>query len=464
MAARLLMQADSPDPQTLLAALQQPSDQPTPLLPLLRALTLALDERRLSSPAAPVPQWLDSVADAAGSAAWDSFVTNVTSGDEASEEAAGGWLSWLDGHLGQADVNRRLQVAFEQGMSLFDFAARLVGLGMNVGTGARTIYGFTPDKAITRIGPERIARDLVTVDNLSEPTVDRYDEEDVSWRNRRVIATSELAKKFADGLPARPHVVLPTARSSAGPLLNFRPALLRAGEEPELSVRLTVLAPPDHLPPLGSASIGLEAGAREQAVLGLLEGGPLTAWLRRVAPGWHAQPSPWTMIDTDPRTRTVAQTGLQVADPAAASRRQQQPIGVAAQVLTGQAPEGRCPPCWLCPSRSACGSSSSTGSVVRVIVAAAPSQWQGRSRSLRFTSCLSPCAPASPPCGAPPRPSCPGSFSEPTFLSTCASTVRLGWCHWSTSGRSIVSRPREEVTFGRASMWRLRRWPDGGRG
>jgi hypothetical protein len=312
------------------------------LLPLLRALSLAVDERRAAQRSdGDRSLTLEVLVEIFERFAWKAVLANVRQGDDAPDEPVDGMLSWLDERLGPIEVNRRLHAEFEKGLDVLDFAARLVSIGSHPASGTRSIVGFNADSATLRIGAERVARNLPS---NNPPTTDAHSEDDISWRNRRAIATRLLAARVAEA-PARTTPRLPAARQSPGPLQNHQPALLREAEDPDLSIRLTVLAPPDRLPAVGSVATGPEADAREQAVQDLLQRSPLTNWLGAVAPRWNAAapPAPWKVIDTDGRTRTVVHTGLDVSDPAATSWRQQRPVSAAAQIWTGLADGGDSP-------------------------------------------------------------------------------------------------------------------------
>lgn len=335
-AARLFEQADGPPPEVLLAALERPADAPTPLLPMLRALSIVMDERRLNSRLRPGSRpWLDSVLDAAASSAWKRLVLNVRLSDAAPDEPVSGLLAWLDMYWGEPEVNRRLGLAFDKGMTIADFVARLVTIGVDTGTGSRTIIGFDPTAAIRRVGSERLSADAQFVVGPSDLG---RDESDVTWANRRAIATDTMRAALADGSPLRSPVTPVTFRADAGPLLNYRPSPLQSEEAPELSIRLSVLAPSGAMPQLGSVADGRGAEQREDEVLRLFGDGPLSAWLRQIAPRWHARVIAFDYADTEARTRTVVRAGLEVTDSAATSFRQRQPVVVGAQMLTGRAP------------------------------------------------------------------------------------------------------------------------------
>lgn len=337
-AARLLGQTEGLDTQQLLSALERPADQGTPLLPVLRALSVAVEERRLQPrTGTETTPWLDALADALAAAAWDRFVTNVRAGDDAANEPTGGLLSWLDNYLGEPEVNRRLATVLDQGLPIADLAARLVTIGLHTATGKQTILGFDAARAVKRVGLERATKDPQIT--AAQPG-GAADEDDVTWHNRRKVATVEISRHLAEGLSVQAVGAPPPARPTAGPLLNHRPSLIDAPEEPELSIRMTVLMPPGALPQTGSVVPGLSAAAREEAVERLIQEGPLTLWMQRVAPRWHAQMSAWTVKDTDPRTRTRIQAELTVADDTATSWRQQRPVIVGAQVVTGVAAPG----------------------------------------------------------------------------------------------------------------------------
>lgn len=307
--AALLSLAEGPDPAALLQTLARPSGEPSSLPHFLRAMRLARESaqggRRME--AAQSTSWYTRMADAAASLVWDRFLGNVRAGDAAPAEPAGFYLRWLDGVLGEAEVDRRLDAAVADGLSVTDLAARFVETGTDLSGHHETIMGFDAYSFLRRIGLDNV-RSAVAVQQAtdSDTAQAKLEEEDLGWRNRRGIATDHIVRALqTDPEGARQLPVLRTVPRSPA-LLNHRPDLLgNPGQRPDLSLRLAVQVSTEPLPPVSIAKPTPEAAWQqvESEVLKLLSKGPMARWLRSAGASWHAQPGDWKIKDVEPARR-----------------------------------------------------------------------------------------------------------------------------------------------------------------
>jgi hypothetical protein len=334
---QLLANADGPAAAELLRIVGRPPDVASPLLTVLRAITSAVAERRLTAP----PErggWLAGLSDAAADAAWERFRGNAALGDAAPDEPAGGMLQWLDSAWGESEVNRRLGQSLDSGMPLPDVAARLVETGTFAGTGEQALVGFDPGGTARRLGPDRVRSHehaLRAAAGEQPPAGSGV----VAWIDRRIAAARELIDWLDRGLPALPPLPKVPARDP-GPLLNHRPDVLNppGGEHPDLRVRLSVLVPDSaSLPAANLPAPGPTGGQRDEAFRELVSAAPITAWLAAAAPRWHADAQPWEH-STDGTTFATARAAASARDhDTAQGWRQQTPVLAGVQIRTGMA-------------------------------------------------------------------------------------------------------------------------------
>jgi hypothetical protein len=336
--AQLLAHADGPAPGVLLQTVDRPRDVGSPLLTLLRALTAADAERRLSGPPKPGGDWLAQVTDAAADAAWLRFEGNAALGDAAPDEPAGGMLRWLDSVWGEPEVDRRLGQCLDSGTPVEDLAARFVQTGTFAGTGEHTLVGFDAGGVARRLGPDRVrAHEQALRAAADQPPAAGTDS--VTWAARRIAAAHQLVDWLDKGLPALPPLPDIPARDP-GPLLNHRPDLLNApgGEQPDLRVRLGVLAPVSaSLPAANLPAPGPVGERRDQAFRDLVAAAPIAAWLAEAAPRWHADGQAWEH-STDGKSYATARSAAAIRDSDTAQGwRQQTPVLAGLQIRTGMA-------------------------------------------------------------------------------------------------------------------------------
>lgn len=329
--ARLLTSADVPDPQALLEIVARPADQPSPLWPFLRAISLARAER-------PANVWradaLDALAAAAANTAWDRFADHVAEGDAAPPEQTAGLLRWLDENLGPTHTDRRLAGLLRDGLHAADIAGRMIQTASLPGGGAETLTGFDAASAATRLGRKDVAADGDALRQAAGPDgAVPPDDDDVTWGNRTRLAARLLLDELAAGTDGK--IRLPSPQSVEHiALRDHRPSTLQASEQPDLLLQAAFLLPAQFgLPLLAAGSQNVRAPDREQAAVRLLNDSPATAWLRAAAPLWHLCAEQWTLAATGEAYVSVVAIG-QAADQRG-TWRQQTPIRLGAQFRTG---------------------------------------------------------------------------------------------------------------------------------
>ncbi|WP_270886891.1 P-loop NTPase fold protein [Pedococcus sp. 5OH_020] len=336
--SRLLAIADGPEPADLLQVFTKPPGVASPLPHLLRAIRLTRDDGQSGRDAVPVgPSWYARMVDATVSLVWLRFLENVRAGDEAPEEPAGMYLNWLEGSVGRAEIDRRLRAALEMGVEVPHLAARFVETATDLSGQNETLMGFDPTAFATRVGLERVRSDSGVQEALAAQRPEGgHDENNVSWKNRRLIAIAGIVRTLQDdplvgqSLPT----LEPMARGQA--LLNHRPDLMRApGQAPDLLVRVAVQVSTEP----GSNEVASQPFTPvgwqgvERQIKDVLSNSPVARWLRSTAPSWHVRPGSWELKDADPGRRLEAQLGTSAIGDQASPSPRQPPLRIGAQVL-----------------------------------------------------------------------------------------------------------------------------------
>lgn len=342
--ARLLELADGPSPSELLALMDRPDSSESPLPHLVRAMRQA----RPTGPgnpwttAAGSSPWFTSVIDVATSHVWDRLVGNVRRGDDAPDEPAGLYHSWLDETLGPRDVDRRLRAAVDGGLPIPDLAARFVETRTHLSGTHESLTGFDAPTFIRRLGEERVSQDAALKKLVSQSATDAVrDEEDISWRSRRSIATNSLVVALRQKGSGQLRLPKLTPVDAATWQDDHKPDLLgRGGASPDLFFQIAVKTLLSRAPTADTPAPATNQATWpdfEDGVLAILSSGPALRWVREVATSWHVEEGSWAISGSQPPRRLDARLEARSLLGEAATPQQQAPVTMGAQVLTGPA-------------------------------------------------------------------------------------------------------------------------------
>ena len=316
------------------------------LLPyLLNAIRLAVPEpadvtiARLAAQTAG-SSWLGDVVRATYDAAWARVVEHTQLGDAAPIEPVGLYISRLESAFGDAEIDRRITTAVNNGLPIAELAARLVETEIVYGlAGHHTrIGGFDTTAFLHRVGRQHVATARPQLSDATEGTrPSAIDRADVSWANRRRFAAGCLVEALVAGT-TEPGMLLPTpAEEQLHPFANRR-LLVDGGSEPlDLTLQVSVLMPAwNETPARVNNGWGPSPDVREKFLLAAMQDAPISDWLRGRHADWGTAAEPWVISEVDGRYYTVARSGAR-ADAPDATPRQGLPIRLGVELLTGQA-------------------------------------------------------------------------------------------------------------------------------
>ncbi|WP_341229221.1 KAP family P-loop NTPase fold protein [Nocardioides salarius] len=156
------------------------------------------------------PTFLERLADHLTKTAWEIVQQDLTAQDDAPLNGATVALRLLDESWGQATVDRRVLSILDTSRNGIDhLAARYVDVGTVPATGQQTLVGFEVEAFGARYGRSRIDADRQRL--VSEQGPPEADEDDLSWRNRRAIASRHLIR-WLSSPHHRTKAIAPVAR------------------------------------------------------------------------------------------------------------------------------------------------------------------------------------------------------------------------------------------------------------
>ncbi|MFI5898043.1 P-loop NTPase fold protein [Actinoplanes sp. NPDC051513] len=312
---------------------------------LLNAIRLAVPEpadvtiARLAAQTAG-SSWIADVVRAAYEAAWTRVVEHTRLGDAAPIEPVGLYISRLESAFGDADIDRRITAAVNNGLPIADLAARLVETEVVYGfAGHHTrIGGFDTAAFLRRVGRQHVAAGRAQLGDAAEGArPGAIDRADVSWANRRRFAAGCLVEALVAGT-TEPGMLLPSpAEESLHPFANRRVLVDGGGEPIDLTLHVSILMPASsEIPARVNNGWGPSADAREEFLLAAMEGSPISSWIRKRLDEWGAAAEPWAISEVGGQYYTVARSGARTAAPDDNSP-QASPVRLGVELLTGQA-------------------------------------------------------------------------------------------------------------------------------
>lgn len=139
------------------------------------------------------PSFVDRLAEILVEIAWKIVQQDLTDRDDAPLNGATVALQLLDETWGQSTVDRLiLGIVSDTGVEIDHLAARYVDIGTVPASGQQTLVGFEVEAFGTRYGRSRIEAECQRL--LSEQGLTQADEEDITWPNRRAIASRQLVR------------------------------------------------------------------------------------------------------------------------------------------------------------------------------------------------------------------------------------------------------------------------------